>query len=113
MSDQVLTTSEAVSVIRPEPERQWAWWSGSLLLVLLLTVGTWWLNRTVPTWSKQLRVIEFPVYAVLLGLLASGALSLLGLRERLAAYFRTEFFLKTGLVLLGATINLPEPLALG
>jgi uncharacterized integral membrane protein (TIGR00698 family) len=113
MSDQVLISSEAVSVSRPEPLRQWAWWSASLLLVVLLTVATWWLTKTVPTWSKQLRVIEFPVYAVALGLLAGGTLSLLGVKERLAGYFRTEFFLKTGLVLLGATINLAEIAAFG
>src|SRR5574341_1869096 len=113
MGDQVLTASEAVSVSRPEPVKQWAWWSASLLLVVLLTVATWWLSNTVPTWSKPLRVVEFPVYAVLLGLLAGGVLSLLGIKERLAAYFRTEFFLKTGLVLLGATINLAEIVAFG
>lgn len=53
------------------------------------------------------------MYAVFLGLLANGGLSLLGIRDRLAAYFRTEFFLKTGLVLLGATINLAEIVAFG
>ncbi len=113
MSDRALTSGQAVSVRRPEPVKEWAWWSASLLLVVALTVATWWLNKTVPTWNRQLRVIEFPVYAVLLGLLASGVLSLFGLRERLGAYFRTEFFLKTGLVLLGATINLAEILAFG
>jgi len=113
MSDQVLTSSEAVSVGRPEPVKQWGRWSASLLLVVLLTVATWWLNKMVPTWNKQLRVVEFPVYAVVLGLLASGVLSLVGLKERLSGYFRTEFFLKTGLVLLGATINLAEIVAFG
>ena len=113
MSEQVVASGGAVSVRRTEPSRPWAWWSGSFLLVVLLTVATWWLNRAVPAWSKQLRVIEFPVYAVLLGLLANGLLSVLGVRERLASYFRTEFFLKTGLVLLGATINLTEIVAFG
>ncbi|MBI4737157.1 MAG: putative sulfate exporter family transporter [candidate division NC10 bacterium] len=113
MSDRVLTSSDAVSLGRPEPSKQWVWWSASLLLVVLLTVATWKLNKAVPAWSKSLRVIEFPVYAVLLGLLAGGILSLLRIKERLAAYFRTEFFLKTGLVLLGATINLTEIAAFG
>jgi len=113
MSEQVLASGGAVSVRRTEPSRAWGWWSASFLLVVLLTVATWWLNRAIPAWNKQLRVIEFPVYAVLLGLLASGVLSVLGVRERLAAYFRTEFFLKTGLVLLGATINLTEIVAFG
>ena len=113
MSDRVLSSDLTGSAGRTGPARQGAWWSASLLLVVALTVATWWLNKTVPTWSRPLRVIEFPVYAVLLGLLASGLVSLLGLRERLAAYFRTEFFLKTGLVLLGATINLAEIAAFG
>jgi uncharacterized integral membrane protein (TIGR00698 family) len=113
MSDRVLASGEAISISRRDRSRPWGWWSASLLLVVLLTVATWWLSKAVPGWNKQLRVIEFPVYAVLLGLLASGVLSLLGIRERLAAYFRTEFFLKTGLVLLGATINLAEIVAFG
>lgn len=50
--------------------------------------------------------IEFPVYAIAIGLLGGAILAALGLRERLAAAFRTEFFIKVGLVLLGASINL-------
>ncbi|GAA1339983.1 YeiH family protein [Saccharothrix algeriensis] len=50
--------------------------------------------------------VEFPVYAILLGLLGNAALGATGVRERLSGGFRTEFFIKTGLVLLGASINL-------
>ncbi len=50
--------------------------------------------------------IEFPIYAILLGLLGNVALKAAGLRDRLSGGFRTEFFIKTGLVLLGASINL-------
>ena len=50
--------------------------------------------------------IEFPVYAIVIGLLGGAVLGALGIRERLSAAFRTEFFIKTGLVLLGASINL-------
>jgi uncharacterized membrane protein YadS len=113
MSDEALSSYRAASASRREASAPWIWWSASFLLVVGLTVATWWLNKTVPTWNKQLRVIEFPVYAVLLGLLANVVLSLVGIRDRLAAYFRTEFFLKTGLVLLGATINLTEIVAFG
>ncbi|MFB3817182.1 MAG: YeiH family protein [Candidatus Methylomirabilales bacterium] len=91
----------------------WAWWGASLLLLTGLTAAAWKLTKIVPAWSPQLRAIEFPVYAVGLGLLAGGALSLFGLRDRLGVYFRTEFFLKTGLVLLGASINLSEIAAFG
>jgi hypothetical protein len=47
-----------------------------------------------------------PVYAIALGLLGNGVLLALGLRDTLAAAFRTEFFIKTGVVLLGASVNL-------
>ncbi|RKT56225.1 YeiH family protein [Saccharothrix australiensis] len=50
--------------------------------------------------------VEFPVYAIALGLLGNAVLGATGLRERLSGGFRTEFFIKTGLVLLGASINL-------
>ena len=49
--------------------------------------------------------VEFPVYAILLGLLGNLVLTRVGVRDRLAGGFRTEFFIKTGLVLLGASIN--------
>jgi uncharacterized integral membrane protein (TIGR00698 family) len=113
MSDRAFSSDRTVSASRQVASAPWLWWSASFLLVVLLTAATWRLTKTVPTLSKKLLVIEYPVYAVLLGLLANGALSLLGIRDRLAAYFRTEFFLKTGLVLLGATINLTEIVAFG
>jgi len=66
------------------------------------------MGKAVRLLSPALAAIEYPVYAVLLGLGAGALLALLGLRELLGSSFRTEFFLKTGLVLLGATINLQE-----
>ncbi len=50
--------------------------------------------------------IEYPVYAIALGLLVNAALSAAGVRDRIASGFRTEFFIKTGLVVLGATVVL-------
>lgn len=113
MSERALISNGAGRAARTLPAGSWLQWSASLALVVLLTVAAWWLSKTVPTWNAKLKVIEFPVYAVLLGLVTGGTLSLLGIKERLATYFRTEFFLKTGLVLLGATINLAEILAFG
>jgi uncharacterized integral membrane protein (TIGR00698 family) len=55
------------------------------------------------TWLPS---IEFPVYAIAIGLAGGAVLGALGLRERLNTAFRTEFFIKVGLVLLGASINL-------
>jgi uncharacterized membrane protein YadS len=80
-------------------------------VVVALVALTRYLEQTVPAATKGTAfvgftaAIEFPVYAILLGLLGNLVLTRLGLRERLAGGFRTEFFIKTGLVLLGASIN--------
>ncbi|WP_431729537.1 putative sulfate exporter family transporter [Verrucosispora sp. TAA-831] len=90
----------------------WAWTAVGLLVVLALAVLTRYLEQNVPTWAEGTAVedvagaIEYPVYAILLGLLGNAVVTLTGLRDRIAAAFRTEFFIKTGLVLLGASINL-------
>lgn len=81
-------------------------------VVLVLGALVRLLEQTVPAATAGTAVaglaaaIEYPVYAILLGLLGNAVLTRLGLRERLAGGFRTEFFIKTGLVLLGASINL-------
>ncbi|KQO42186.1 YeiH family protein [Aeromicrobium sp. Leaf245] len=70
------------------------------------------LTENVPTWLADTALadvgdaIEYPVYAIALGLLVNALLSSLGVRDRLAGGFRTEFFIKTGLVVLGATVVL-------
>ena len=72
---------------------------------------TSWLVVAVPAATKGTgfgqvaKSIEFPVYAIALGLLANAVLSATRLRDRMSPAFRTEFFIKTGLVLLGASIN--------
>ncbi|HYO41650.1 MAG TPA: putative sulfate exporter family transporter [Candidatus Limnocylindrales bacterium] len=88
-------------------------WTGVGLVVLFaLAALTRFLELNVPTWFADTpmagvaKAVEYPVYAIILGLAANGALAALGLRERLRGAFRTEFFIKTGLVLLGASINL-------
>ncbi|MBB5956888.1 putative integral membrane protein (TIGR00698 family) [Saccharothrix tamanrassetensis] len=85
--------------------------SGVVAVVALSWVARY-LSTTVPkatkgTWLEGIGAsVEFPIYAILLGLLGNAVLSATGLRDRLAGGFRTEFFIKTGLVLLGASINL-------
>jgi len=90
----------------------WGWTVLGLLVVLALAGLTRYLELNVPEFAADTAVediasaIEYPVYAILLGLLGNVAVTLLGIRDRIAAAFRTEFFIKTGLVLLGASINL-------
>lgn len=81
----------------------------SIVLVFGLAALVRFLDANVPTWFpgvSWLKSVEFPVYAIAVGLLAGAVLSALGVRRRLGAAIRTEFFIKTGLVLLGASINL-------
>ncbi|HEY3334188.1 MAG TPA: putative sulfate exporter family transporter [Candidatus Limnocylindrales bacterium] len=90
-----------------------ALWTGIGLVVLLaLAAATRFLELNVPVWLANTslagvaKAVEYPIYAILLGLAANAVLAGLGVRERLRGAFRTEFFIKTGLVLLGASINL-------
>lgn len=90
----------------------WAWTAVGLLVVLGLAALTRYLEQNVPVWAEGSAIeevaaaIEYPVYAILLGLLGNLVVTVTGLRDRISAAFRTEFFIKTGLVLLGASINL-------
>lgn len=83
-----------------------------IAVVLLLGGATRYLEVHAPEWAKGTpfqrvaKSIEYPIYAIVLGLLGNAVLWKLGLREKLSAGFRTEFFIKTGVVLLGASINL-------
>jgi len=83
-----------------------------VLVVIALGAATHLLEQQVPHWAagtpfaKVAKSIEFPVYAIALGLIGNLVLSKLAPRDALSRGFRTEFFIKTGLVLLGASINL-------
>lgn len=87
-------------------------WTIAGLVVLLGLAGlVKWLTEWVPVATKGTgfgqvaKSIEFPVYAIIVGFAANAILSLLGVRQKMSKAFRTEFFIKTGLVLLGASIN--------
>jgi uncharacterized membrane protein YadS len=88
------------------------WALAGVAVVLVLGGLTRLLEQTVPAATKGTAfggvaaAIEYPVYAIGLGLLGNVVLTRLGLRDRLTGGFRTEFFIKTGLVLLVASINI-------
>jgi uncharacterized integral membrane protein (TIGR00698 family) len=83
-----------------------------VLVVLVLGSAARFLEAQVPHWAagtpfaKVAKSIEFPIYAIALGLIGNAILTKLAIRDVLSHGFRTEFFIKTGLVLLGASINL-------
>jgi uncharacterized membrane protein YadS len=106
-------TTEQESQERPDTgSRGIGYAVAGVLVVIALGALTRFLEQEVPLWAagtpfaKVAKSIEFPVYAIALGLIGNFVLSKLALRDALSKGFRTEFFIKTGLVLLGASINL-------
>lgn len=84
----------------------------SLLLVVGLAVAA---NRLTVFGNLPFgrQVLEYPLWAAGAGLLVGILLTATGVRSKLDGAFRTEFFLKTGLVLMGATINFAAILSFG
>jgi uncharacterized integral membrane protein (TIGR00698 family) len=86
--------------------------AAGVAVVVVLGALTRYFETHVPPWAvdtpfqRVAKSIEYPVYAIALGLIGNLVLTKLALRDRLSAGFRTEFFIKTGVVLLGASINL-------
>ncbi len=103
------TKVEAAPARRPSAP---AWAAAGVAVVIVLGALTRFLEQNVPDWAeggpfeRVAGAIEFPVYAIALGLLGNLVLTRTGVRDKLSGGFRTEFFIKTGLVLLGASINL-------
>jgi uncharacterized membrane protein YadS len=81
-----------------------------LLLVTALSILAWWITKQVYTLSLPFgipgKALEFPIWAVLVGLAGNFILNLTGKKSSVQPGIRTEFFLKVGLVLLGASVNL-------
>lgn len=96
----------------PDAPSQWGYFGAGLLVVLGLSTVVWFLTENVPLWTEGTSLerlgdaIEFPIYAIAIGLLGNYLLSAAGVREHLSPAFRTEFFIKVGLVLLGLSVNL-------
>jgi len=83
-----------------------------LLLVFLMAVLISELDGGIGRWFKERDVsknpLEYPLVAVLLGLLVNSVLRLTGTYELIRPAIRTEFFLKVGLVIMGARISLGQ-----
>ncbi|WP_280307518.1 YeiH family protein [Nocardia neocaledoniensis] len=110
MSEARTTTETAALQANPRPTA--ADVVAGIALVLALGALTRYFGTQAPQWAegtpfqRVAKTVEYPVYAIAIGLLGNVVLGKLGLRDRLSAGFRTEFFIKTGVVLLGASINL-------
>jgi uncharacterized integral membrane protein (TIGR00698 family) len=106
---QAEAVGTAPQAVGGEGAARWGWAAASLVLLLALGALVRYLDANVPVWLADvnwIKSVEFPIYAIAVGLAAGAVLGALGVRERLGGAFRTEFLIKTGLVLLGASINL-------
>ncbi|MEU7819396.1 putative sulfate exporter family transporter [Catellatospora sp. NPDC049133] len=108
----VATEEDLAPATAERTARTWPWLVLGVLIVLVLGSVARYLEDTVPAAAKGTSLekfaaaVEYPIYAIALGLIGNVIVYYAGLRERIADAVRTEFFIKTGLVLLGASINL-------
>jgi len=109
--DRPLQTNPLDRSVVEEGRQLWSpFFFGGLFVVLIGGAAARWLAVQVPKWTKESGLaeiganIDYPVYAIALGLLLNWVLKAAGLRDKLSSGYRTEFFIKTGLVLLGATV---------
>lgn len=108
----VATEEDLAPATAERPVRTWPWLVLGVFIVLVLGSVARYLEDTVPAAAKGTSLekfaaaVEYPIYAIALGLIGNVIVYYTGLRERIADAVRTEFFIKTGLVLLGASINL-------
>lgn len=81
-----------------------------LIVVLLLSILAWWVSKQV--YAAKLpfgipgKVLEYPLWGALAGLVGNLIVRLFKIRDFIRPGIHTEFFLKIGLILLGAGTNL-------
>lgn len=84
-------------------------WAG-LVVTLVLALAAWWVTRQVYALKLPFgipgKALEYPLWAVLVGLIGNLVLKRLRVHAAIRQGFRTELFLKIGLGLLGAGISL-------
>ncbi|NLG74166.1 MAG: putative sulfate exporter family transporter [Chloroflexi bacterium] len=82
--------------------------AGVIVVVILAFLARW---AKLAVYGLELplgipgKALEYPLWAALIGLVANGILKATGTYESIKSGFRTELFLKVGLVLLGTTIS--------
>ncbi len=101
----------------PSASTKWAGLIGGLALLVVLTVLVAEVDRWIAVNFRAQGVtqnpLEYPLTAVIIGLIANGLLRLTGLYQAVRPAIRTELYLKIGLVILGARISLGDLLATG
>lgn len=90
---------------------------GGLVLVAALTLLVAEIDQVIASFFRTQGVtsnpLEYPLTAVLIGLISNGLLRVTGLYHAVRPGIRTELFLKIGLVMLGAKISLGDLMVKG
>jgi len=88
--------------------------AGIVIIVFLALLTNWLSHNSALLLGKDVaKALEYPLWAAVLGLVVNAVLSLSKTKELIKPAVRTELFLKTGLVLLGASVNLSVILSIG
>lgn len=81
-----------------------------LTVTFLLAVAAWWVSRWIGLLKLPLgipgKALEYPLWAALLGVLGNLVLRAFKVRDEIQPGIHTELYLKIGLVLLGAGVDL-------
>lgn len=96
--------------------RPWGTAGGVLLLIILTLLVAEidkWIGTTLRGQGVAANPLEYPLTAILVGIVANVALRAIGLFTAVRPAIRTELFLKIGLVMLGARLSLGDLLATG
>ena len=100
-----------------EPRRSWAGLATGIVLLVVLVVLIAeidsWIAAAFKAQGVAQNPLEYPLTAVVVGLIANGLLRLTGLYTFVRPAIRTELFLKVGLVVLGSSISFSNLLAKG
>lgn len=87
---------------------------GGVVIAVLALVTNFLCHNSVAIFGKDIaKALEYPLWATLLGLGSNIVLTMTKTKELIKPAIRTELFLKTGLVLMGATVNLTVILSVG
>jgi uncharacterized membrane protein YadS len=113
-------TTDAQVAVQPSAQTAGKNWAGLLtgaVLLIVLTLLVAEFDQAIADAFKKQGVtknpLEYPLTAVVIGLIANGVLRLVGRYDFVRPAIRTELFLKVGLVILGANISLGDLMATG
>jgi uncharacterized membrane protein YadS len=87
---------------------------GIVIIAALALAVNWLSHNSAKFVGKDFsKALEYPLWAALLGLITNAIVTATNTKEMIKPAIRTELFLKTGLVLMGASVNLAVIVSVG